>query len=115
MAKKTGHIFTSRVLFSALSSTDRSLSSLPRDEARASIDRVLADVGIAPVDAVLKNVAAGREKKTAQSGYSQNALQISYNCDNDIASQSSGENVRAYVASKEAACLSSKRLYSDAL
>ncbi len=68
MAKKTGHIFTSRVLFSALSSTDRSLSSLPRDEARASIDRVLADVGIAPVDAVLKNVAAGKEKKQLKVG-----------------------------------------------
>ncbi len=38
---------------------DRSLTSLPRDEARASIDRVLADVGIAPVDTVLKTAAAG--------------------------------------------------------
>ncbi len=37
---------------------DRS-QTLPRDDARASIDRVLADVGIAPVDAVLKSVAAG--------------------------------------------------------
>ncbi len=35
---------------------------LPRDDARASIDRVLADVGIAPVDAVLKSVAAGTFK-----------------------------------------------------
>jgi hypothetical protein len=46
--------------FSALGNGgDRSLTSLPRDEARASIDRVLADVGIAPVDTVLKTAAAG--------------------------------------------------------
>jgi hypothetical protein len=45
-------------LFSASANGERSLL-LPRDEARASIDRVLADVGIAPVDAVLKSAAAG--------------------------------------------------------
>ncbi len=36
-------------------------------------------------------------------------------CDNDIVSQSSSENVGAYVTSKEMACLSNECLYSDAL
>ena len=53
------------LIFAASASGDRSLL-LPRDEARASIDRVLADVGIAPVDAVLKSVAAGQGNSRKQ-------------------------------------------------